>query len=307
MSTIRLIASHQLTALRRQRIMVVMSATMTAMTALAGAIGWSSRQTIVRVYDVAVQLVAAQGKPSPPNPFGSKPPLSSLSNMVVYVVLIGALLALVLGHVSVADDDTNGLGRLLFSRPVSRGAYLFGKLAAAALVLVVVMAMSFVVSVASLLIVNGAMPSFRNVGRLVVFDALSWLYLMVFALVGMVVALASRRRSLALLGALGVWLVITFVVPQLTSGLRPTTSLNPITEPVSTSQAFFRLTAHARSFSPVEQYKAASGAVLQTAAAESAGATTVRVLPVLGVLVMLVVLAFRLVGRHDFSRSMTGE
>jgi ABC-type transport system involved in multi-copper enzyme maturation permease subunit len=301
------IARHQLVSLRRQRVVTVMTATMLAMTALAGLIGWSSHQTIVRVYDVAVKLLAEQGQSAPRSPLGLKPILSLLSNMVVYIPLIGALLTLVLGHITIADDETTGLGRLLFSRRISRTSYLLGKLLAAALLLTAIVAMCFVVSVLALLSVNGSLPSVANLGRLVVFFALSWLYLMVFALVGMVAALVARRRSMALLSAIGLWLVTTFVVPQITSGLRPTTSLNPLTEPVGTTQAFFRMTAHARSWSLSEQYKAASGRILQTASVASTGATLVRVLPIAGALVLLVLVAFRLVQRHDYSRSMNGE
>jgi ABC-type transport system involved in multi-copper enzyme maturation permease subunit len=301
------IARHQLVALRRQRVLTVMTVTMLAMTALAGVIGWSSHQTIVRVYDVALKLLAEQGKPAPPNPIGLKPVLSLLLNMVVYIPLIGALLALVLGHLTIADDETSGLGRLLFSRKVARSSYLIGKLLAAAVVLAAISAACMVVSVLALLIVNGSMPSIGDVGRLIVFYAFSWMYLMTFALVGIVAALIARRRSMALLSAIGVWLVATFVVPQITSGLRPTTSLNPLTEPVGTSQAFFRFTAHGRAWSLAEQYKAASGRLLQTASPESTAATLVRVLPVAGALVLLVLVASRLVQRHDYSRSMNGE
>jgi ABC-type transport system involved in multi-copper enzyme maturation permease subunit len=307
MSLISVVARHQLQSLRRQRVVRVMMGTMLAMTALAGLIGWSSHQTIIRVYDVAVKIVAAQGKPSPPNPFGLKPPLSLLSNMVVYVQLIGALLALVVGHLAIADDETGGIGRLVFSRPLSRTSYLFGKVVAAAVLLAITTVASLFVSVVALVIVNGSVPSLANLGRLAAFYALSWEYLMCFALIGMVCALLARRRSLAVLTALGVWLVVTFAVPQLTSGLRPTTSLNPINDPVSTSQAFFRFTAKTRAFSIGEQFKVVSSRVLQTGATGTAGDTFRRVLPLIVAVVLLVLVGIRLVQRHDYAGGMSSE
>ena len=36
------------------------------------------------------------------------------------IPLIGALLALILGHLSIVDDETNGTGRLVFSRQITR-------------------------------------------------------------------------------------------------------------------------------------------------------------------------------------------
>ncbi|HQZ33335.1 MAG TPA: ABC transporter permease [Ilumatobacteraceae bacterium] len=300
------VASHQVLSLRRQRVFLAMLATLLTMTALAGVLGWSSHQTIVRVYDEAVKLLASTGKPAPPNPFLLKPTLSLLSNMVVYVPLIGALLALIVGHLSIVDDETNGTGRLVFSRQISRTSYVLGKIASAAVVLAVVLAASLLVSVAALLVVNRTIAG-ADLGRLLLFYGLSWLYLMVFSLIGMVTVLMTRRRSIALLSAMGAWLVITFVIPQFTSGLRPTQSLNPITDPASTSQTFFKITSKLRPYSIVEQYKETSGRILQTASAESLGQTIQRVLPIAGLAVVLVLLTIRLVQGHDFSRSANSE
>lgn len=300
------IAAHQLRSLHRQRILLAMFTTMLTMTVLAGVLGWSSHHTIVRVYDEAVKLLALTGDPAPPNPFLLKPALSMLSNMVIYIPLIGALLALILGHVSIADDETNGTGRLVFSRQISRTSYVLGKTASAAIALALILTACTVVSIVALLVVNRSISG-GDVGRLVLFYALSWLYLIVFALIGMVAVLMTRRRSIALLSAMGAWLVITFVSPQFTSGLRPTQSLNPITDPASTSQAFFRITSTWRPFSVVEQYKEASGRILQTAPSEALGQTILRIAPIAGLALALVLFTTLLVRRHDFSRSALSE
>ena len=301
------IAAHQLLSLRRQRVFAVSIGALIAVTVMAGILGWSSHHTVIGVYDEAIKLLATRGQGAPPNPFLLKPTLSMLSNMVIYVTLMGALVAIVIGHLSIADDETTGIGRLVFSRQVSRTNYVLGKLASSAIVLGIAMAASSVVSVAALLIVNRQTPSGADLGRLVGFYALSWLYVMVFALIGMITVLISRRRSLALLSAIGVWLVVTFALPQFTSGLRPSTALNPIVDPVSTSQTFFKVTAKARPYSIGEQFKEAAGRILQTANAESSGATVVRILPIAGLFVLLAFTTAVLVQRHDFSRSAFGE
>ena len=123
----------------------------------------------------------------------------------------------------------------------------------------------------------------------------------------MVTVLLTSRRSLALLSALGAWLVVTFAVPQFTSGLRPTTSLNPITDPVSTSQTFFDITARARPVSVSEQYKAASAHILQTATGDSTIETLLRILPIAVLAIVLAVVAAWLVSHHDYSRSSSDD
>jgi ABC-type transport system involved in multi-copper enzyme maturation permease subunit len=298
---IGVIAAHQLRMLRRERVFLAILAALLLMTVLAGFIGWSSHNTIVRVYEESSAMLASEGQPPPPNPFELKPRLSLLSNMTIYIPLIGALLAIVVGHLAIVTDRAAGSTRLIFSRPISRSTYLWGKLAGIAGALVVILAASYVLSVVSLTIVNGSAPTTAELGRLALFFALSLAYMLLFALVGMASALVVRGRSLSLLVALGIWMVVTFMVPQFTSGLRPTASLNPIVDPVSTSQEFFRITSHLRPLSISEQYRDASASILQTAPDRVASGGIQSILPISALLAALGLLTATLVNRLDLS------
>lgn len=300
------IAAHQGLLLRRQRIGAVALTTMLLVTAMAGVLGWSSHHTIVRVFNEAVRLQASTGQPAPPNPFLLQPTLALLSNMVVYIPLIGALVALVIGHLHLVEDQSQGMGRLIFTRQITRTQYTLGKMLSAARFLAVTLGACGLLSVAALLIVNHTV-SVPDLVRLAGFYVLSGTYLMLFVLVGMLTSLLTRRRSLALLAAISVWLVTTFVVPQITSGLRPTQSLNPITEPVGTSQAFFRVTHFAQPLSLVEQYKTAAGTVLDTTASATPTATALHVLPIVAVGITLALAVLWRAQRHDYSRSTSDE
>lgn len=299
---ITVVARQQLVAFACQRMLSITVAVLGGFAVLAGILGWASHRTIIGVYDESVKLVATRGQAAPPNPFQLKPTLSMLSNEMIYMTMIGALVAIVIGHLAVADDDSSGVGRLVFTRPLSRTSYTVGKAAAIGLTLAAGVAAGYVVSVASLTIVD-RFPTGGDLIRLAGFYLLSWLYLMVFALVGAVAVLATQRRSLGLLTAIGVWLALTFALPQFTSGLRPSQSLNPIVDPVSTNQALFRITSHARPYSIAEQFKEAAGRVLATAIPEPAVDTWLRIAPLLGAFLVLGVLTWQLITRHDYSRS----
>lgn len=282
--------------------LTVTVAVLAGFAALAGILGWASHHTIIGVYDESVKLVASRGRAAPPNPFLLKPTLSMLSDETIYITMIGALVAIVVGHLAVVDDDSSGVGRLVFTRPISRTSYTTGKTAAIGTLLAIGVAASYLVSVASLTIVD-RFPNGADLARLAGFYLLAWLYLMVFALVGAVTVLITRKRSLGLLTAIGVWLTVTFALPQFTSGLRPSQSLNPIVVPLSTSQTLFRVTSHARPYSIAEQFKEAAGRVLATATPEPAADTWLRIAPVLAAFLVLTVLTGQLITRHDYSRS----
>jgi ABC-type transport system involved in multi-copper enzyme maturation permease subunit len=298
---IAIIAAHQLRMLRRERIFLAILASLLLMTVLAGFIGWSSHNTIVKVYEESSAMLASEGKPAPPDPFAVKPHLSLLSNMTIYIPLIGALLAIVIGHLAIVGDRAAGSARLIFSRPVRRSTYLGGKLAGIGAALSVILATSFVLSVISLAIVNSSLPSAAEFGRLALFYALSLAYMVLFALVGVTTALVVRGRSLSLLVALGIWMVVTFMVPQFTSGLRPTASLNPVVDPVSTSQRFFQVTSHFRALSISEMYRDASASILQTAPDHATSGGPEQAITFGALLIALFLLTAVLVNRLDIS------
>jgi len=184
------IASQQSLLLRRQRVALVGLVGL-AVTAMAGILGWSSHHTIVRVFDQAVRLQAAAGQPAPPNPFLLEPNLSLLSNMVVYIPLIGALLALVVGHLILVDDQGKAMGRLLFTRQVTRTQYALGKILASTRFLPVTLAGCGLVSLAALL------------------------YLSAFYCLGAIATAKAKIPANGLVIALGIWLLVVLVLPQI--------------------------------------------------------------------------------------------
>jgi ABC-type transport system involved in multi-copper enzyme maturation permease subunit len=103
---------------------------------------------------------------------------------------------------------------------------------------------------------------------------------LLFAIIGFIAALITRSQSLALLGALAVWIVTSFVVPQFVSGTSPIASLNPASAPVDVSQsAFFRTT---RLFKPVsisEEFKTAGLQLLDASPTGDTNSTFPQIWP----------------------------
>ena len=302
MSAAVAIAGHQLRSLARQRTFILMLGVLLLMTALSGFIGWSSHATILRVYEETAHTLTAAGKAAPPNPFAAKPRLALLNNMIIYIPLIGALLALVMGHLSVTDDRRAGVNRVIFSRPVPRASYLWGKLAGSTIAVAAIMLACLMLSVTAVGLINGGLPTAGEFIRLGLFFLLSGAYLLLFVLVGTVAALLLRSQSMGLLAAVAVWMLVTFATPQFTSGLRPVASLNPVNDPVAASSSpFFRATSKAKPASVNEQYKALSTQILTDGSHFTPGGTLGKVAPLAIFSLLLGGWALRLVNRHDFS------
>lgn len=296
------VARQHVRSLARRQTFVLMLGVLLLMTALSGFIGWSSHATIIRVYDETVRTLTAAGKPAPPNPFSAQPRLSLLNNMIIYVPLIGALLAIVIGHLSVMDDRLAGVTRVIFSRPVERTSYFWGKLAGSAIAISLIMAACLVLSAIAIGLINSGVPTASEFLRLALFYALAGVYLMLFVLIGMVTALLLRSQSMALFAAMAIWALVTFATPQFTSGLRPVASLNPVTDPVTVSKSpFFKVTSKAKPASVGEQYKALGTQILTEGSHPSAAGTAGKLAPFAIFGLLLTGWARRLVRRHDFS------
>ena len=302
MSSTLVIARQHVQTLVRRKTFLLMLGVLVLMTALSGVIGWSSHSTILRVYDETVRTLTAAGKTVPPNPFASKPNLSVLNNMIIYVPLIGALLAVVIGHMSMMGDRQAGVSRVIFSRPLDRGSYFWGKVAGSTFVVAVIMASCLVLSIVAVTLINGGFPTASELLQLALFYTLSGAYLLIFVLIGAITALLARSQSMALLAAVAVWVVVTFATPELTSGLRPVASLNPVTDPVTVSSSpFFKVTSEAKPISVNEQYKALSTEILAEKSSPKLGTTAGQLAPIGGFVLLLGGWAYLLVRRHDFS------
>lgn len=135
-------ARHELLNNRRSRTAHLLLVVFVGMVAASSVIGWLTNSTVTGVYE----KILAAGLTSAPNPFSHVFPLYYASNSVIYVVLIGALMAIVLGVQATLRDRKAATIDLVFSRPVSPAARLLGQLAGLGVVIAVVLAVSMAIS-----------------------------------------------------------------------------------------------------------------------------------------------------------------
>lgn len=266
---IRTIALSEFRSLYRQKTVALLLAVFLGMTLFSTYIGWSAQHTIIGVYEETVNAMAAKGVTEvPANPFLNTPPLAIVKNMVVYVLLIGSLLAIVVGYHAFMRERRAGVAKIIFSKPISRNAFICGKMVGILLVLASVMTSALIISILSVSLVSSRMLSWAEIGRLMLFYGISLGYVSIFAMIGLLFAIHGRSESLALLIPVVIWLLISFVLPQLTSALDPTALLNPTSIQPAFPQSHFFKTAQAiiEPFSISEHYKRMGRTLLEDAA-----------------------------------------
>lgn len=236
------------------------------MASFSAYIGWSTKNTIRSVYAQTVKEMTAQGiKEIPNNPFLSTPPLSILKNMVVYVFLIGSLMAIIIGHSSFIRERRAGVSKIIFSKSIGKWEFVLGKMGGIFLALMLINVISFALSFFSITIIFSHFLSISEAFNLLAFYGTSLVYMLFFAYLGLFFAIVSKSESLALLAPVMFWIFISFVMPQLTSALDPTALLNPtsIQTPAPQNNFFQIAQSIIHPFSVSESYKSIGRSLLQ--------------------------------------------
>ena len=252
-------ARHEVLSITRARIALLLLMVFVGMVSVSAIIGWITTRTVTSVYEG----ILAAGLTAAPNPFTDVAPLYYARNSAIYVVLIGCLMAIVLGAQATLRDRKQGTSILVLTRPLAIQARLLGQRAGIGLVLATVSLVSTLISWVSIAIITGTPLGGDLTARLVGFAGTSWLLLMVFAIIGMISGLFARRESTAFLVPFVVWSGITFVLPQLGSAARPVALLNPVPAVPVAGDSFSVLSALTGPLAITEQFKTTASVLLQ--------------------------------------------
>lgn len=251
---------HELVSSRRERTVHTLLVVFLAMVSASSLIGWLTNQTVTRVW----QQTTDAGLTHAPNPFTGAPPLAYAKNVVIYVILIGALLAIVLGATSLLRSRRSHTVDLLLSRPVDVRVYLAAKVTGLAVLLATILAAAAAVTWVSIAVILhhplGVGPTLHLAG----FYTVAGILLMGFVVMGMISGLYARTQTSAVLSPIVVWSVIVFIVPQLGTAALPVSLLNPVPSIVTTGGVFSVVHTLLGPLSVTEQFKTISGALLGT-------------------------------------------
>lgn len=279
------VVRHEIVSSRRNRLVHALLVVLLGMVAVSALIGWLTNTTVTSVW----RQTTAAGLTSAPNPFAAAPPLLYAKNVVIYVVLIGALLAIVLGATAALRARRSRTVDLLLTRPLQVRAYLLAQVAGLSALLGAVLAAACGTAWVGIGLVLRRPLDGTSTARLAGFFAVAWVLLVGFAVLGMICGLHARTQTLALLVPIVAWSVIVFVLPQLGTAALPVSLLNPVPSVVTTGGGFRLVHDVLAPLSVTEQFKTLAGALLGTGPAAGAlpAAATVVAFLAAGLLVLL--------------------
>ena len=259
MTTFRTSALGEVRHSIRERTSGLLISVFCVMVTASAGIGFLTNQTVTDVYN----KVISQNLTTAPNPFDGVSNLYYARNSVIYVLLIGSLMAITLGVQSGLRERKLKIVDLVLTRPINIKILMLGKLAGIGIVLIAAIAFSMILSWIILSLMIGGALGYSDSIRLVAFALVTLLLLLGFATLGLISGIRSRHEASALVLPIVLWSVIAFVIPQVGTAARPTALLNPVPTLGVGGGYFDWIGPFTAPLSITEQFKNASSVILQ--------------------------------------------
>lgn len=207
------IAAHEFRSVVRSRVLVLLVLSMVVVAGASITIAAFDFRAELATYTAYVAQATAAGLTTiaAPQLF----PLQLLRGVIEYIQIIGAVVGIGLGYLSVARERTGNTLRLIVSRPVRRRDIFLGRLVGATAVITTILAITAVVSVVLVGAIGGQWLSGGELVRLTISFAAGVLYMLMFYALGSWMSARSKKLVNGLVVALVVWLSVVLVIPQI--------------------------------------------------------------------------------------------
>ena len=210
---VRTLAHHELRAATRSRLLVILAAILVLVTVVSVYVGAVDYRSQIADYNAYLQAAQASGVTQlPPPPLRL---LSLLRGSMEYLEILGAVIGVALGYLSITRERAGRTLALLRTRPVSHGELAAGNLLGAAAVLGILLATTAVAAVTCLGVIGHGWVDTRQGVQLLLAYVAALVYLLTFYCLGAIATARSRTAANGLVLALAVWLVMVLVLPQI--------------------------------------------------------------------------------------------
>jgi len=264
MTGVKLIAGKELRASFRNMEFLLIVGVFLLMSIVSVYIGSTTKNAEMRAYESIASSAANAGTEIPAAPVIYS--LAILKNLVEYIVMIGAILAIFLGYDVFQGERQGGTLRLLFTKPIPRRSIILGKLLGAGLVIGLLLTVTLFFNMALFAYYTGVLPNFEETLRVIVFLGIAFAYMMNFYTAALYISIKTRESSYGFLVMMVVWIFISFVVPQIAESQKSYAyAINNIAGTITQVPGETALSNAIGWLSPAVQFKFVGSDLLQTA------------------------------------------
>lgn len=220
MSKIVIIAQKEWKDILRSKIFTYMTLIMLFLTTLSLVISFLVFNSQLSEYNSALEFLKQLGK-VPTTTMPELHPLNLLRGVVDYVEIIGAILGIILGYITIAKEKNSKTLKLLLTRNITKKDIAIGKFLGNTIFVFFLTIGVAVVIFLAIYFIGGVVLPFSDIGKLFLFVLFSTLYIMVFFALSFVLSLMQKNINNALIFSFMIWLVFVLIFPQIGDTMDP--------------------------------------------------------------------------------------
>ena len=249
---------HELLSSFRSKSPQLVVSVFLVLTSISSMIGWLTVRNVTKIYNDIV----SQNLTTAPNPFTNVPSLYYMRDSVIYVVLIGSLMAIILGAQASLRDRKSNANELIKTRNVNLVHRILGQLTAVGSIIILLEIVALLTSFISIWVIQKTPLSIGAIFSLIGYGAVSAIFMIAIAAIGFTFGTISKSEESSLLYPIVGWAVVTFTIPQIITSTHPVALLNP-TPAVSTGTGLAQSVINGISpLAVMENFKAIANAIL---------------------------------------------
>lgn len=211
---VRVIARKEITDAFRNRLFMSALVMLLGLSLIAIVLGAITVHNHIVEYEQSVKVLQDLGRTEIP-PMPPLNPIAVSKTFINYLAMVGALLAMILGFTAIDKERKAGTLSLILARPVYRDQLLNGKVLGNAVLLAALMMAVGLVTAVAIGIIGGIGLTPDQLIKLGLTMVMSWLYLLIFFLLALLMTLLTRSSHQALLITVIIWLIFAFIFPQI--------------------------------------------------------------------------------------------
>jgi len=220
MSKMAIIAQKEWKDILRSKVFIYMTLLVLFLTILALVVSFLVFNSQLGEYNQALEFLKQLGK-APTTPMPKLYPLNLLRGVVDYIEIIGAILGIILGYITIAKERSSKTLKLLLTRNITRKDIAIGKFFGNTLFVLLLMTTISIVIFLVIYFIGGVVISMGDVGKLLVFIVFSTLYIMVFFSLSFIMSLMQKNINNALIFSFMIWLILVLLFPQIGDTMDP--------------------------------------------------------------------------------------
>ncbi len=220
MNRIAIIAKKEFKEITRSQILIYMLALLAILTVSSLTVSFFVFNGQVNEYQQSLDMLRQLGKePTAPPP--QLYPLNLLRGVVDHIEIVGAIIGLLLGYISISKERNTDALKLLLTRPVTKKEVAYGKILGNSLFILVLMSIVGITAALSIYFIGGIALSSAELLKVLLFIIFSTMYIALFFMISFFLSLHQRTISHALILSFIVWLIVVLVIPQIGDTMDP--------------------------------------------------------------------------------------